>query len=348
MNKFFIDESGYTGYDLLNHQQPFQGASSIRIDEETAKNLIDEYLPNNKANELKHKKLSRRKSNWSALLQIQYALLKDYKGLTYVGDKKYLLTLMFLDSCVEPFFYDHGMNFYEAGHNYSLASLIYYTAPNFWGAENYQELLYLFQHAVRMKSNVAVQALIEKARSLKGNELSEHLHPLSLGYRGCINEITNPKSTTDAAFVVLLSLISRIEKYTASEYEIVHDTSDNLRKYNELIHWFISVDDVRTFKQTRITELSFPLKLSVVSQQDSRHSHALQLADILVGAAIEFTMAQSGLVDKTDYNQAVVELYEDDNIIHMLPNLNFEENLKFRSGSQADELIEFISKNFRF
>ena len=346
MNKYFIDESGYTGYDLLNNQQPFQGASSIRIDEGSAKNLVDEYLPNIKANELKHKNLSRRKGNWNALLQIQRALLKDYKGLTYVCDKKYLLTLMFLNSCLEPYYYDHRVNFYEAGHSYSLASLIYYTAPNFWGRENYEELLSLFQHAVKTKSNVAVQALIEKARSLKGNELSEHLLPLSSGYHGCINEITNSESTTDAAFVVLLSLISCIEKYPTSEYEVVHDTSNNLRRYNELINWFISVDDVRTFKQTRITELSFPLKLSGVSQQDSRHSRALQLADILIGGAIEYAKAQSGLINKTDYNQAVVELYEDANIIHMLPSLDFGGCKEFRSGSQADELIEFISNNF--
>ena len=346
MSKFFIDESGYTGYDLLNSQQPFQGASSIRIDEESAKKLINEYLPNNKSSELKHRSLSRRKSNWSALLQIQRALLKDHKGLTYVCDKKYLLTLMFLDSCVEPFFYDHGMDFYEDGHNYSLASLIYLTASTFWGAENYQELLYLFQHAVRTKSNVAVQALIEKARALKGNELSEHLLSLSSEYHGCIDAIKNLESNTDAAFIVLLSLISRIEKYATSEYEIVHDTSDNLHRYNELINWFINVDDARTFKQTGITKLSFPLKLSTVSQQDSRDSYALQLADILIGGAIEFTMAQSGVIKKTDYNQAVVELYEDDNIIHMLPSLDFEERMGFQSGSQAHELIEFVSKNF--
>ena len=346
MNKFFMDESGYTGYDLLNNQQPFQGASSVRIDEENAKNLIDEYLPNNKSNELKHKILSRRKNNWSALLKIQHALLKDYQGLTYVCDKKYLLTLMFLDSCVEPFLYDRDMNFYENGQNYSLASLIYYAAPKLWGIKNHEELLYLFQRAVRTKSDVAVQALIEKAKSLMGNELSENLHPLSSGYSGCINAIKNPESNTDAAFIVLLGLISHIEKNTTSEYEVVHDTSDNLRKYNELISWFISVDTVGTFKQTKITELSFPLKLSAVSQQNSRHSYALQLADVLVGGAIEFTMARSGVIGKTDYNQAVVELYEDGNIIHMLPSLNFEENLKFRSGSQSHELIEFISKNF--
>ena len=346
MDRFFIDESGYTGYDLFNKQQPFQGASSIRIDEKSAKALIEEYFPRNKSNELKHRNLSRRRNNWTSLLGVQDALLTDFMGFTYICDKKYLLTLMFLDSCVEPFFYDRGMDFYKDGQNYSLASLLYYTAPTFWGTKNYEELLYLFQRAEKSKSDVAIQTLIEKAKSLMGRELSENLIPLSVEYDACIKEIKNPNSNTDATFVVLLSLISHIEKYVDSEYEVMHDTSNNLRRYNELINWFISMNVDREFKQTAITSLAFPLKLSTVSQQDSHLSHSVQLVDILIGGVIEHMMALAGLVEKNDYNQAIIGLYGDSNIIHMLPNLNFEENKQFRSGTQAHAFIDFMSKNF--
>jgi len=347
MDSFFIDESGYTGYDLLNKQQPFQGASSIKIDEKSAKTLIKEYFPRNKSRELKHRSLSRRKNNWNALLEIQRALLNEYIGFTYVCNKKYLLTLMFLDSCVEPFFYDQGMDFYKDGQNYSLASLLYYTAPTFWGAENYEALLYLFQQAVKSKSDEAVLTLIEKAKSLLGRDLAENLVPLSIVHQGCVNEIKNQNSNTDAAFVVLLSLISHIEKHVSSEYEIVHDTSENLHRYNELIGWFVGMNTEKEFKQTGITTISFPLKLSGVSQQDSRYSYGIQLADLLIGGMIEHSMALVGLVEKTDYNQAVIGLYGATNIIHMLPSLNFEENKKFRAGTQSQEFIDFISKNIR-
>ncbi len=298
MDAFFIDESGYTGYDLLNKQQPFQGASSIQIDEKCAAGLVKEHFPRNKSKELKHRSLSRRKNNWKALLDIQRVLLSDHMGFTYVCDKKYLLTLMFLDSCVEPFFYERGVNFYADGQNYALASLLYYTATTFWGAENYEELLFLFQKAVKAKSNVAVQALIEKAKSLMGQELAEYLFPLIVEYPACIKEIKNPKSNTDAAFVVLLSLISHIEKHVDSEYEIIHDTSNNLRRYNQIINWFISMDSDLEFRQTKATSFRFPMKLSNVSQRDSRQSYAVQLADILIGGVIEYSMSLAGLIEK--------------------------------------------------
>lgn len=346
MLSFYIDESGYTGYDLLNKQQPFQGASSLLIDEDTAKSLVDEYFPNRKATELKHCNLSRRKSNWESLLNIQKDILQDYMGFTYICDKKYLLTLMFLNSCVEPFFYDLGFDFYQNGQNFALASLIYHTAPALWGRNNYEDILYLFQRAEKSKSDVAILALVEKAKSLMSKKLSENLMLLTMEYDSCIKEIKNPLSNTDAALVVLVSLISHIEKHVSEKYEIIHDTSNNLLKYNQIITELIEIDAQESFNQTKITSVNFPLKLSAVSQKDSHLSYAVQLADVLIGGMIEHSMALRGLVEKNDYNQAVLELYGDTNIIHLLPNLNFEEDKAFRSGTQAYEFIEFMAQKF--
>lgn len=346
MIELYIDESGYTGYELLNKHQPYQGASSLMIDEHTAKLLSKKYFPNIQSQELKHQKLSRRSSNWSNLISIQEDILNDHMGFTYICDKKYLLTLMFLDSCVEPFFYDNEMNFYEDGHNYSLASLIYYTAPTFWGSDNYDEVLYLFQQAVKNKTDVSIVALIEKAKSLMGNELSENLSLLAVEYDSCINEIKNTNTNTDIAFVVLLSLITHIEKYVSDEYQIIHDRSKNLLRYNEIIKWFIGYDNNMSFQQTQITSLKFPLKLSGVSQRDSHLSHGVQLADILIGGMIQHVKSVAGIVEKNEYNQAIPELYGDENLIYLLPSLNFEESKQFRTGTKAYELIEFMAKNF--
>jgi hypothetical protein len=79
MKTVYIDESGYTGADLLNKDQPFQGASAICISEKDAKDLIEKYFPARKSAELKYGALARRKSNWGALLGLQKDLLN--KGL---------------------------------------------------------------------------------------------------------------------------------------------------------------------------------------------------------------------------------------------------------------------------
>lgn len=40
MECFRVDESGYTGFDLLNLEQRFQGASAVAIDDDQARRLI--------------------------------------------------------------------------------------------------------------------------------------------------------------------------------------------------------------------------------------------------------------------------------------------------------------------
>jgi hypothetical protein len=341
-----MDEAGYTGYDLLNVPQRFQGAATLQIDEEAASALIKEYFPRTKLAELKHQKLSKRKGNWESLLNIQRVMLRDHLSFTYVCDKRFLLILMFLDSCVEPAFYERGIDFYQDGHNYGLASLLYYTAPNFWGKKNFDEILLLFQQAQRAKSDVAIQALIQKAKSLRGRELSENLLPLAMEDAACIREIKTSPLNTDAAFVVILSLISHIEKFVHETYEIVHDRSDNLRQYDRILSQLAAASFTESFQQTQITALKFPLKLSHVSQVDSRNSSGVQLADLLIGGMIEYSMSLTGEIEQTDYNQAIIGLYGEANLIHLLPNLNFEGGKEFRQGTKASELIEFFSKNF--
>jgi len=57
MQTFRIDESGYTGFDLLNGAQRFQGAAAIAIDDDDAARLIKKHFPKLQASELKYRSL---------------------------------------------------------------------------------------------------------------------------------------------------------------------------------------------------------------------------------------------------------------------------------------------------
>src|SRR5690554_2037490 len=101
MECFRIDESGYTGFDLLNAEQRFQGATAIAISDEDAARLIQEHFPKLQASELKYRALARIPRNHSRLLALQRDILANYKCVTYVCDKRFVLLLMFLDYAVE-------------------------------------------------------------------------------------------------------------------------------------------------------------------------------------------------------------------------------------------------------
>ena len=345
MECFRIDESGYTGFDLMNSEQRFQGAAAVAISDEYAKYLIKEHFPRLKATELKYRALARRPKNHPRLLGLLGDILANYKCVTYVCDKRFLLLLMFLDYAVEPFYYERAVDFYADGQNYSLASLLYFVGPTLLGKNAFDALQSAFQFAMKEKTPKALADLILAARKTKWRELPEALGPLA-GYEApeCLSAIATPGVTTDAAFIVLQALISRMEAMTDGPYRVEHDQSKNLLTYHALLERYINHDDEIEFRQSEIASIRFPLKLASVSQVDSKTSPAVQLADVMIGAAIEVANSLRGQRTGGLEPEAVLALYADDQIIHMLPNLNFDEQRRFLRGTQAAEVIDYFSQ----
>lgn len=347
MECFRIDESGYTGFDLLNAEQRFQGAAAIAISDQDAARLIREHFPRLQAPELKYRALSRRPANHPRLLSLQRDLLTHYKCVTYVCDKRFLLVLMFADYAVEPFYYERGLDFYENGQNYAMASVLSVAGPTLLGQPAFDGLLASFQHAVKDKTPEALNALVSAARATKWRELPEALGPLAqYAAPECLSAIATPGVNTDAAFVVLQSLISRMEVTAGGPYRVEHDQSKNLRTYHDLLQRFIDHDHEVEFRQSKIATIKFPLKLTEVTQVDSKTSPAVQLADVMIGAAIEAANNLVGLRSGGPDPEAVMSLYADHQFIHMIPSIDFEEQRRFRQGTQAAEVIDYFSANF--
>ncbi|MYD93277.1 MAG: hypothetical protein F4Y02_06225 [Chloroflexi bacterium] len=344
MECFRIDESGYTGHDLLNPDQRFQGAAAIAIEDADAERLIREHFPSLKAAELKYRALSRRRGHHAALLALQRVLLTDYKCVTYVCDKRYLLALMFLDYATEPFYYERGVNFFENGQHYGLASLLYLAGPALLGESELATLFAAFQRAVKEKTPESLMELVAAARRTRWRELPEALGPLA-GFAApeCLETLTMPAANTDAAPVVIQSLISRMEVMADGPYRVEHDQSENLLAYHEVLRRLVNHDENVEFRITQLTSVKFPLKLTEVTQVDSKTSPAVQLADVLIGAAIEATNNQTGLRSGGLDPDEVMSLYRDNQVIHLLPSLDFEEQRRFREGSQSAELIDYFA-----
>ncbi|KSW24186.1 MULTISPECIES: DUF3800 domain-containing protein [unclassified Pseudomonas] len=347
MECFRIDESGYTGFDLLNPEQRFQGATAIAIDDDEAKRLIREHFPKLQADELKYRALARRPGNHPRLLALQRDLLMHHKCVTYVCDKRFLLLLMFLDYAVEPFYYERGIDFYKDGQNYSLASLLYVTGPKTLGPGALDRLLSSFQRAVKEKSRVALHDLVAIARASRWRELPEALGPLAqFAAPECLQAIATPGVSTDAAFIVLQSLVSRMEVMAEGPYRVEHDQSKNMLTYHDVLQRYISHEEAITFRQSEIASITFPLKLQSVTQVDSKSSPAVQLADVMIGAAIEAANTLTGQrAGALDADQVMAQ-YAEHQMIHLLPSIDFAEQKRFRQGTQAAEVIDYFAANF--
>jgi hypothetical protein len=347
MECFRIDESGYTGFDLLNQEQCFQGAAAIAISDEDAGRLIKEHLPTLQADELKYRALSRRSNNHPRLLALLRDLLSTYNCVTYVCDKRFLLILMFLEYAAEPYYYERGFNLYQDGQNFSLGSLLAIVGPKLLGEKAFPELLAAFQRAMKEKSPGSLNNLVAAARKTNWRELPVAIGPLAqFAAPECLSAIVSPSVTTDAAMVVLYAIISRMETMTDGPYRVEHDQSKNLATYHDLLQRLIDHDEEIEFRHSKIATFKFPLKLAEVKQVDSKASPAVQLADVMIGSAIEAANNLTGLRAGGLDPQALMSLYADHQFIHLLPSLDFDEQKRLRQGSQASEMIDFFAANF--
>jgi hypothetical protein len=345
MKFVYIDESGYTGGDLLNQEQPFQAASAIYISEVDAEELIKEHFPRIQSDELKYKNLSRKKGYRDKLLALQKNILTNFDCVTYICDKKFVLILHFLDYAVEPFYHARGFDFYKDGSNYALASLLYYTGDVLLGSDKFTEIIKAFQYAIKSKTDSSISTLISKVRSSNWEELPECFGPLAQRDISCIKAIKCENVSSDAAFIVLQSLISRLEMMINTEYSIKHDKSKNLEQYDIALSKMMKHEDNVSFKETSITTLKFPLKVTGMEQVESKDYFGVQLADVLAGGIIDSSKAITG-VKINEYNKKIVDLYKDNQLIHLLPSLDFNEQKQFRKNTEAGDLINYFSKNF--
>jgi hypothetical protein len=343
---FRIDESGYTGFDLFNSEQRFQGATAIAIEDDDAAALIRHHFPRLQAPELKYSSLSRRPSNHRPLLALLRDLLSGYKSVTYVCDKRFLLTLMFLEYAAEPYYYERGTNFYQHGRNFTLGSILFQAGPSLLGEGRLEKVMTAFQRAMKEKSPAALHGLVDAARRVKWRELPEALGPIANGAPECLAAIATPGVTTDAAIVVLQALISRMEVMSDGPYRVEHDQSKNLETYHQLIERLIAHGAEVEFRSSEIATLKFPLKMTGVVQVNSVASPAVQLADVLVGATLETVNTLARLRKGGLDPEQVIPLYGEDQIIYLAPSMDVAEQRRFRAGSQGAEMIDYFAANF--
>lgn len=343
MNIFSIDESGYTGRDLLQQSQTWQGASALKISYDDAMYLIKQHFPKRQAPELKFSSLKKRDSYQKPIFNLQKELFSNFQYVTCVADKRFLLVQMFIEYAVEPFYYDHGVNLYENGGNVNLASMAYYVCQSYFGRK-FDKILMLFQNAMHEKTEAAVKSLVENVRAIEWKLLPEVLGPIALEHPDCIKAIMNPKVSTDAAFIILQALISRTELMSDGPYSIEHDRSKNLLQYNKYLSMLINCEAQAEFKISEIASVKFPLKLNHVDQVDSKNSPPVQLCDVMIGSAI--SAVYQLLIDKSLSYYSPLKLYEGNHLIHFLPDIDFKEQQAYRRNAQGNEYINFIAEQF--
>lgn len=289
MLTLYMDESGFTGEDLMSASQPIFVHVSTMLSDEESMVLNNEYFKGVQASELKHKNLSKRPRGQDRLARFIADTKGNGKFTAWLCHKEFTLLTYLVDLWVEPAMRQDGIDLYRDGANLGLCNMAYYCLRTF------QSDHFLSGHLRRFQ-RMMIQRTQKSYREFWGRVFQDYHRvdkrtkdilvfflggEMKLGYEQ-LRKI--PKRALDPALTTLFETCSHWRKRTDEPLKVVHDKSSSLARDK----WLWDMISSPALEERTIgvpgRQTTFPLNVIQTEVADSRSHLQLQLCDLVAGA----------------------------------------------------------------
>lgn len=289
VEKLFFDESGYTGEDLLNREQPTFAYASTALPDGDAASLLSSCFAFSRASELKHSRLSKSWRGQDAIVNfVQRASGSSLPVNVYLAHKEYALLTYLTDFPIEELFHRSGLNFWEKGFNIALSNAMFFglrgaDAPNVLTPilRDFQDLYNSREHGDWLKFYRGIENFYKKYPQYRSIMIYLLASCEILGYDYFRDMQPH---TCDLAFTAFLAIAMEWSEMTSCKFDVIHDSSSQLAKqewlWSAVFSTYMAPFVHRKFDKTT----TFPLKVKSVSFAQSQDHHQLQVCDIVAGA----------------------------------------------------------------
>ena len=307
MSTIFIDESGYTGEDLMNSDQPIFALATLNLSENDCRELKERFFKKVKSPELKHSKLVRNPNRQGLIIDF----LKELSNTPvlvkfHITHKRYALVNNLIRYVVMPAAEKDGIDLRIKGRDIGLTYCIYHDLPKLVGKEFFEDLMRRFQKMMIDLNHGSYHLFFDPFFDERYPQVSDEeqqrlidylLWHIKIGHTsvryGLIDQLDAsaqslgiPRSRPlDIGFVGALILMERWRRETTDSITLIHDASSRMK---ETFHFWET--NVHTHAPSATlwsgeNTATFPIGISETFLQDSTNWVGLQLADILAGAA---------------------------------------------------------------
>ncbi|ANK12812.1 hypothetical protein A9D12_07480 [Erythrobacter neustonensis] len=300
MTTIYIDESGYTGDDLYNPDQPFFTIASSLIDDEEAAAILRRCFPRYQGAEFKFGNIWKRDTHRNGLRSLsgEIPAIADRLFL-YIIDKRFSLIVKMFDYLLEPIFTAGGYDYYGNGYARRYMNTIHRDLRRFGGESLYDETASRWDAFARAPKRDTMNAL----RTHLTQTANSTKHPIStvftmLAEAARTFEISNPDLETfkDSSEIQLTAVVSTVvhwRQQRPEDFHVVHDESSNFLRQRDV--WETILRDECEPGPVIMgdgTSVEFPLRVRSTTAVRSHDSAAVQLCDVIAGlgakAALSF------------------------------------------------------------
>lgn len=282
----FLDECGFTGEDLAQPDQPVFVVASHNLTEDEASALKEQHFGHVKAEELKHSSLQRREQHHAAVTALLDAVLTSDRARASMAYKPYALIAKIVDHLIEPMMFEDGLDLYDQGGHDALAAVLYYSL----GAHS-KKLLFdvgsAFQRAVRTRAPEHVRACNTVLSSADvGGALDglPNFFRIAIAKYGVNWTEDLPDRCLDLSLPLALQQCWAWRRRLSPPFNIVHDRSSPMVKSKWLWDALLAPDAPAAVVGRGGATVEYPIGVTATRFEDSKHSAALQIADVVAGA----------------------------------------------------------------
>lgn len=312
MKTIYFDESGFTGYNLLDENQPIFSIASSMINPEKAKEILERSFPQYHGKEFKFSNIWGSR-NQRGLLEFSNLIEPHLDDLFVTSDnKRFVVLLKMIDFLIEPTYYESGLDFYKNrfAHKYSntvYAILLHRTDDTLYRDLTDQYLLFS-RNASNETLGIFKRELI-RMKSYASQLQTEVIDQFLVGVEnfGLFNLFDNFKKTNELQTSTMISIIVYWRSKCKGEFNVICDNSSNFLRNLEMWKGITKNDN-----QTQIhslgdgTHIELPLKVVNTTAVDSKDNYGVQLCDILAGLISKYGNSNTSERDK-DFLKKVFE-----------------------------------------
>jgi len=301
-----FDESGNTGQNLLDLNQPFFVLASVNFSNKELKDLIKIF--DSKAQELHFKALKKYSKSQKQILELCNHELISYQTVKfYAVDKKVALISHLVDRFIEPVLYKLGKNIYQDRSTLVITNILYTFFEKTWDKGIVERYYKSFQNFMRNPSDDSIEDfystnLILYASIVDKEDQADFLM-LIHGSRQIKKEIIQSVEpyTIDLTFPTFNVLTQKWYEELNSTFEIIHDDAKAIEFWKTMIEYLANPDKMEE-KEVGYgaNKVNYPKKYTKIELVNSKDYKQVQIADLLA-SSICFALKNKSIIKENKF-----------------------------------------------
>lgn len=287
----FFDESGYTGYNLLDPAQPIFSIASADIAEERAGEILRASFPKYQGDEFHFTNIWRSRNRDGLRSFCNHLHEVADLSFCYVTDKRFAVLTKIMDYLVEPAITDAGYDFYDEGFCWKYSNYVYFGLTQFAPPELLDSLLRFYQEFSRNPTHDSLSTLCFRLRMMASSvddQLHIFLDQMAMGAElfERYNNLADFRSTNNLQTSTMIAVIGHWRQSHPEDFAVVHDASSTFLRDRDMWEAVTGTENPDVaLKAGDGSFVEYPMRVISTEAMDSRDSRSIQFCDILAGLA---------------------------------------------------------------